>query len=145
MAYLLELLGEHAMICTGYVNKSKIDAEKFDVYWSSAIALLVTFSIISPCALWGPLSRWGRQNRTPSFHSHPLAPISHQALPEVKTKLIYEPRHEKKTSFAYAKTKTQISFAGQRLCFRYIASTIPLLPKYKISSVAVQSGLCRTW
>ena len=40
--------------------------------------------------------------------------------------------------------------ADQRLCFRYIASTIPLLPKYKISSfypssVTVQPGLCRTW
>ena len=40
--------------------------------------------------------------------------------------------------------------ADQRLCFRYIASTIPLLPKYKISSfwpssVAVQQGLCETW
>ena len=38
----------------------------------------------------------------------------------------------------------------QRLCFRYLNSTIPLLPKYKISSlypspVAVQPGLCRTW
>ena len=40
--------------------------------------------------------------------------------------------------------------ADQRLCFRYIASIIPLLPKYKISSfwissVAVQPGLCETW
>ena len=40
--------------------------------------------------------------------------------------------------------------ADQRLCFRYTDSTIPLLPKYEISnilssSVAVQSGLCRTW
>ena len=40
--------------------------------------------------------------------------------------------------------------AVQRLCFRYIDSTFPLLPKYKIlsllpSSVAVQPGLCRTW
>ena len=40
--------------------------------------------------------------------------------------------------------------ADQRLCFRYIDSTIPLLPKYKISSlypssVTVQPGLCRTW
>ena len=50
----------------------------------------------------------------------------------------------------YAKTKTQISFnreADQRLCFRYIDSTIPLLPKYKVSSLyssclVVQSGLC---
>ena len=35
--------------------------------------------------------------------------------------------------------------ADQRLCFRYIASTIPLLPKYKIPnlqpySVVVQPG-----
>ena len=40
--------------------------------------------------------------------------------------------------------------ADQRLCFRYMDSTIPLLPKSKISSllpssVAVQPGLCRTW
>ena len=41
--------------------------------------------------------------------------------------------------FAYAKTKTQISFgnreADQRLCFRYTNSTIPLLPKSEISSL----------
>ena len=40
--------------------------------------------------------------------------------------------------------------ADQRLCFRYIDSIIPLLPKSEISSiwpssVAVQAGLCRTW
>ena len=40
--------------------------------------------------------------------------------------------------------------ADQRLCFRYNDSTIPLLPKSEISSlqpssVAVQTGLCRTW
>ena len=39
--------------------------------------------------------------------------------------------------------------ADQRLCFRYIDSTIPLLSKSKISSlkpssVAVQPGLCLT-
>ena len=39
--------------------------------------------------------------------------------------------------------------ADQRLCFRYIDRMIPLLSKSKISSllpssVAVQSGLCRT-
>ena len=39
--------------------------------------------------------------------------------------------------------------ADQRLCFRYIDSTIPLLSKSEISSlwpssVAVQLGLCRT-
>ena len=40
--------------------------------------------------------------------------------------------------------------ADQRLCFRYMDSTIPLLPNCQISrfqpsSVAVQPGLCRTW
>ena len=40
--------------------------------------------------------------------------------------------------------------ADQRLCFRYITSTIPLLPKYEISSLwppsdVVQPGLCGTW
>ena len=40
--------------------------------------------------------------------------------------------------------------ADQRLCFRYMDSTIPLLLKSEISSlqpssVAVQPGLCRTW
>ena len=40
--------------------------------------------------------------------------------------------------------------ADQRLCFRNTDSAIPLLFKSKISSlllssVAVQSGLCRTW
>ena len=39
--------------------------------------------------------------------------------------------------------------ADQRFCFRYIDSTIPLLPKYEISSfysscVAVQPSLCQT-
>ena len=40
--------------------------------------------------------------------------------------------------------------ADQRLCFRYMDNTIPLLPKSEISSlwlspVAVQPGLCQTW
>ena len=40
--------------------------------------------------------------------------------------------------------------ADQRLCFRYMDSTIPLLPKPEISSfypssVAAQPGLCQTW
>ena len=40
--------------------------------------------------------------------------------------------------------------ADQRLCFRYIDSIIPLLPKSEISSLqpssmVVQPGLCRTW
>ena len=39
----------------------------------------------------------------------------------------YEPRHD-------AKTKRGNREADQRLCFRYLDSTLPLLPKYKISS-----------
>ena len=40
--------------------------------------------------------------------------------------------------------------ADQRLCFRYLDSAIPLLPKYEISKLwpspeAAQPGLCRTW
>ena len=40
--------------------------------------------------------------------------------------------------------------ADQRLCFRYMDSTIPLLPKSEISSlspssVTVKPGLCGTW
>ena len=40
--------------------------------------------------------------------------------------------------------------SDQRLCFRYLDSTIPLLPKSEIlsilpSSVAVQPDFCRTW
>ena len=40
--------------------------------------------------------------------------------------------------------------ADQRLCFRYVDSTIPLLPKSESSSlqpscVVAQPGLCRTW
>ena len=40
--------------------------------------------------------------------------------------------------------------ADQHLCLRYTDSTIPLLPKYEISSllpscVAVQPSLCQTW
>ena len=74
--------------------------------------------------------------------------------------LLHPVRHNlghvmRKADFAYAKTKTKNQLrsncaADQRLCFHYIDSTTPLLPKYKISSlqpssVAVQLGLCRTW
>ena len=58
----------------------------------------------------------------------------------VKMRPTYEPRHEK--TFAYAKNKDADQLRGnreadQRLCFRYIdtCSTIPLLPKSKISSL----------
>ena len=53
--------------------------------------------------------------------------------------------------FFYVKTKARIRCAtDQGLCFHYIYSTIPLLPKCKIpshylSSVTVQLWLSRTW
>ena len=54
----------------------------------------------------------------------------------------------KKPEFAYAKTKAQISFRGdQRLCFRYMDSTIPLLlkPEIQASSLILllyEQGVC---
>ena len=52
---------------------------------------------------------------------------------------IYEPRYEK-TAFCICENKDADQLcsnraADQRLCFHYTGSTIPLLPKYKISSL----------
>ena len=65
----------------------------------------------------------------------------------------YEPRHEK-PAFCICENKDADQLrsyreADQRLCFCYIDSIIPLIPKSEISnlkpsSVAVQPGLCRT-
>ena len=61
----------------------------------------------------------------------------------------------RKTAFRLCENKDADQLRGnreadQRLCFRYIGSTIPLLPKSEIlsslpSSVAVQTDLCQTW
>ena len=61
----------------------------------------------------------------------------------------------RKPAFCICKNKDADQLCGngeadQRLCFRYIDSTIPLLSKSEMSSlqpssVAVQCGLCRTW
>ena len=61
----------------------------------------------------------------------------------------------RKSGFSICKKKDADQLRGnreadQRLCFRYIDSTISLLPKYEISSlqpssVVVQAGLCWTW
>ena len=58
----------------------------------------------------------------------------------------YLSRFMRKPDFCICENKD----ADQCLCFRYMDSTIPLLPKSEISSlqpssVAVQPGLCRTW
>ena len=60
----------------------------------------------------------------------------------------------RKAFFGNAKSKDADQLCGnrtadQRLCFRYIDSTIPLLSKSEIStlkpsSVTVQPGLCQT-
>ena len=51
-----------------------------------------------------------------------------------------EPRHEKSGFLCICENKDADQLcasreADQHLCFRYIASTIPLFPKYKISSL----------
>ena len=61
----------------------------------------------------------------------------------------------RKPTFCICKNKDADQLRGnreadQRLCFRYIDRTIPLLSKSEISSlyassIAVQPGLCRTW
>ena len=61
----------------------------------------------------------------------------------------------RKPAFCICENKDADQFHGnreadQRLCFRYMDSTIPLLPNSEISSlspssVAVQPGLCGTW
>ena len=65
----------------------------------------------------------------------------------------FERRHERTCFIRENKGPDQLcgsQAADQRLCFRYIDSTIPLLPNSDISSllpssVAVQPGVCRTW
>ena len=69
-------------------------------------------------------------------------------------KISFEPRREK-TGICICQNKDANQLRGSReadqgLCFRYMDSTIPLLPKSEISSVqpssvVVQPGLCRTW
>ena len=61
----------------------------------------------------------------------------------------------RKPDFCISKNKDADQLRGnreadQRLCFRYIDSTISFLPKYEISSlqpfsVAAQPGLCGAW
>ena len=60
----------------------------------------------------------------------------------------------RKPDFCICENKAADQLCGnrktdQRLCFRYMDSTIPLLPKSEISSlypsVISQPGLCRTW
>ena len=63
----------------------------------------------------------------------------------------YEPRNKKSSVFAYAKTKALIScLETAQLISAFVFATIPLLPKFEISSlrpssVAIQLGLCLTW
>ena len=69
--------------------------------------------------------------------------------------LAYLSRVVRKPAFCICENKDADQLCGNReayqcLCFRYIDSTIPLLPIYEIlslqpSSVAVQPGLCGTW
>ena len=68
---------------------------------------------------------------------------------------VYEPRSEKTVFFCICENKDADQLRGnreadQRLCFRYIDSTTPLLSKSEISSLSpssliVQPGLSGTW
>ena len=79
-----------------------------------------------------------------------MKPASQTSRPRDNLSLVM-----RKTDFCICENKDADQLRGnreadQRLCFRYTDSTIPLLPKYEISSlqpssVAVQPGLCRTW
>ena len=89
-------------------------------------------------------------------------PILNLNLPDMPgTSMIvyyYQPENSlymKKPAFCICENKDADQLrsdreADQHLCFYYMDSTIPLLPKIEISilypcSVAVQPGLCRTW
>ena len=63
-----------------------------------------------------------------------------KAVFQIGFSTLYEPRHVKTSVLAYAKNKDADQLRGnretdQRLCFRYMDSTIPLLPKSEISSL----------
>ena len=68
---------------------------------------------------------------------------------------VYTSRVMRKPGFCICENKDADQLRGNpepdmRLCFCYTDSTIPLLPKYEISSlssscVVVQPGLCGTW
>ena len=75
---------------------------------------------------------------TELFSKKKIQIYSQRILPFCQVKIDIWALAWENQQFAYAKTKTQISFAikaDQRLCIRYLDSTVPLLPKYKISSL----------
>ena len=75
--------------------------------------------------------------------------------PSLVVSLTYMSLVMRKPDFCICENKDADQFrdsreVDQRLCFRYTDSTIPLLPKYEITShepcsVTVQPGLCGTW
>ena len=79
----------------------------------------------------------------------------HPVIENVMGHLIKMSRVVRKPDFCICENKDADQLRGnreadQRLCFRYIDSTIPLLPKSEISSlytysVIAQPGLCGTW
>ena len=79
----------------------------------------------------------------------------HSALGDSKIKEHYLSRVVRKPDFCICENKDADQLRGnreadQRLCFCYIDSTIPLIPKSEISSlypysVIAQPGLCGTW
>ena len=78
-----------------------------------------------------------------------------KSLPALIFSADYMSLDVRKPDFCICENKDAVQLRGnreadQRLCFCYLDSTIPLLPKYEISSlwsysVTVQPGLCQTW
>ena len=94
--------------------------------------------------------------RKPAFSACRSAAMPHMLISAFVIRCLYNmSRVVRKPAFCICENKDADKLRGnreadQRLCFRYIDSTIPLVPKYKISSflpssVAVQPGLCGTW
>ena len=83
-----------------------------------------------------------------------LLEISSEIL-VIHEKLHHLSRVVRKPAFCICENKDADQLRGnreadQRLCFRYMDSTIPLLPESEISSIktyslVVQPGLCGTW
>ena len=62
------------------------------------------------------------------------APLLYQDGGFKSSVTLFEPFHEK-TGFLHMRKQRGNREADQRLCFRYTDNTIPVLPKYEISSL----------
>ena len=138
--------GKNAVYCTVMPPKTyfiralcKEEAEDHDIgEWQEKVDMGIILvllhkeccSEIESIIMWTSLLSWSFRSRSENES------LGHYFLQfSIKWASSWENR-----LFAYAKTKTQISFsesnreANQRLCFRYIYTTMPLPSKSEISS-----------